>query len=87
MFWSCPKLVGYWTRIFEVLSDIVKVRLEPSPQIAIFGVPPDLELLSKKKSNMVAFTTLIARRRILLGWKSPNPPSISLWLKDVMSFF
>ena len=22
MFWSCPKLVGYWIKIFEILSDV-----------------------------------------------------------------
>ena len=49
-------------------------------------IPLDFELLTTKQSRIVAFATLIARRRILLGWKSPKPPSIGLWLKDIMGF-
>lgn len=86
MFWSCPRLEFFWTTIFEMLSEAFSVRLEPSPQIAIFGVPQNFRLLTTKDSNIVAFTTLLARRRILLGWKSPTPPSIAMWLTDIMHF-
>ena len=47
--------------------------------------PGDLNLLMKK-ANIVAFTSLIARLWILLGWKSQAPPSVGLWLKDIMGF-
>ena len=34
----------------------------------------------------MAYTSLLARRRILLSWKSPTPPSATAWLEDVMFF-
>ena len=67
-----------------MLSDVFSIQLEPSPHIAIFGVPTNFQLLTTKKSNILAFATLVARRRILLGWKSPTPPSVAMWLKDIM---
>ena len=46
----------------------------------------DFDLLTTKQSRIVAFATLVARRRILLEWKPPKPPPIALWLKDMMGF-
>ena len=86
MFASCPKLEHYWNSIFKILSEILGITLEPCPLVAIFGVSPTPHVLSKIQANVVAFATLLARRRILLNWKSPQPPLISVWLKDVMYF-
>jgi len=86
MFWTCPKLYTFWTTIFEILSEVLSIDLEPSPQTAIFGVPPNTEQLNTPNSIIIAFTTLLARRRILLGWKSPAPPKIAMWLTDTMFF-
>jgi len=37
--------------------------------------------------DIIAFTILLlARRRILVAWKSPSSPSQSAWLTDVMFF-
>ena len=36
--------------------------------------------------NAFAFASLLARRRIVLKWKSPNPPKVSVWLSDLMLF-
>lgn len=30
MFWSCPKLNGFWQSIFKAFSDVLKIPLEPS---------------------------------------------------------
>lgn len=54
--------------------------------MALFGVTGDDIHITKMKENALAFVTLIARRRIILEWKSPMPPKLSLWLSDVMFF-
>ncbi len=86
MFWLCPKLVGFWEAFFRTISEILQIRISPSPHIAIFGGPEDINTMSKIKMNITAFTSLIARRRILLQWKSSLPPSFKSWIGDVMSF-
>ena len=38
------------------------------------------------QDDLVAFDALIAKRQILLQWKSPKPLGTTYWVKDVMSF-
>lgn len=87
MFFACPSLQLYWTFYSEVLSHVLSVTLKPCPLVAIFGVSEDATLnLSRKQLDIIAFTSLLARRRILLSWKAPHPPARSRWLEDVMFF-
>ena len=86
MFWSCPRLVEYWRSFFYVISEILGVKLDPSPSIAIFGIPEEGTRLNTRQKNIVSFASLIARRRILLLWKNQLPPSNISWLQDLMSF-
>lgn len=85
-FWSCPQLSGYWAIVFKTLSEALGVMLEPCPLIAIFGVADETLGLNANQSDIIAFTSLLARRRILLVWKSSTSPSASVWLEDVMFF-
>jgi len=50
------------------------------------GVPEHGVSLTNKVKNVIAFATLLARRRILLEWKSTNPPKDSMWLCDLVSY-
>lgn len=84
MFWS--KLRQFWFSIFEILGSAFKLRIQLNPIMALFSIAGDDTYITKDKENAVAFTTLIARRRILLEWKSPTPPKLSLWLSDLMVF-
>lgn len=86
MFWSCHLLMGYWSDIFDVLSKVFGVTLQPCAMIALFGVPNKEANLTKNQQNIVAFVSLLARRQILLHWKSSAPPTVAQWLKDVMLF-
>ena len=86
MFWACPKLGQFWCYVFNILTIVLGIKLQPCPLLAIFGIPAKPILYSTKENDIIAFTTLLARRRILLAWKSPGPPSQSAWLKDVMFF-
>lgn len=86
MFWSCPSLQNYWSQIFKTLSKVLTNHIEPLAFTALFGtLPPSLDM-PKYKSDFVAFVTLLARRLILLNWKSPKPPTHSLWIKDIFHF-
>src|SRR4029434_2902021 len=83
-FWSCPSLETYWSGVFKMLSEALNITIVPNPLIAIFGVPTDT--VTKAQSDVIAFTSLLARRIILLMWKSTTPPSSARWLEDVMLF-
>lgn len=84
MFWSCPRLTSFWESFFNTISKILKIDIHPSPHIAIFGRPPDGVTLTAMQTNVIAFASLIARRKILFLWKSAHPPLFKVWLTDVM---
>ena len=52
--------------------------------MAIFGVFVSEVSMTTNKRN--AFASMLARRRIVLEWKSPKPPYVSVWLNDLMLF-
>jgi hypothetical protein len=86
MFWFCPYLADYWSTIFKTLSEAFDIKLQPSAEMAIFGVPNNNCSLTNRQLDAIAFASLLARRRIFLDWKSINSPLASLWLKDLKLF-
>lgn len=86
MFWECSKLLIYWTNIFDTISKVYKRNIEPDPVIALFGATRQIPSLSSGQKSFIAFVTLLARRLILLKWKSAIPPTHTQWIKDVLYF-
>uniref|UniRef100_A0A8P4GNT1 Reverse transcriptase zinc-binding domain-containing protein n=1 Tax=Dicentrarchus labrax TaxID=13489 RepID=A0A8P4GNT1_DICLA len=83
MFWSCPKLTGFWAKIFDTLQMAYDFVADPHPLSALFGIPSNNTLSAKARHSM-AFCTLLARRLILLNWKQAFPPSHDRWIKEVL---
>lgn len=77
MFWFCPTLHGYWTDIFETMSEVVETIIEPVAITALFGALSLPVHCPRYKADFVAFVTLLARCQILLHWKSSVPPTHS----------
>lgn len=87
MFFLCPNLRNFWSGYFAIITAVLKVNVQTCPLIAIFGVPnPSLPLTTAQK-DIIAFTSLLARRWLLLHWKSIKFPSVSQQLNYVMFFF
>lgn len=72
MFWTCPKLRDIWSSVCKTLNGAFDTEVKPS-DMAIFGVLINEILLATDKKNAFAFASLLARRRIVLQWKSPDP--------------
>ncbi len=54
--------------------------------MTVFGVPEQGTVMSNNCQDACTFACLLALRRILLDGKSSKPPSVSLWLSDVVMF-
>ena len=84
MFWTCPHLSEFWTSIFTSFTEIAGVDIPPDPLTALFGVPcgnnTPLYL-----NRIMSFTSLLARRLILLKWKHVFPPTHFTWIRDVLA--
>ena len=81
MFFLCPRLQKFWSDYSAIMSKVLGGEITVCPFVAIFGLSIDFPHINRSQSDVLAFTSLLARRRILLSWKSPKPPSISLWLR------
>lgn len=86
MFWSCTKLRGFWSIIFETLSGFLGKSISPCPLIALFGITPASYNFTKIQSDCIAFIMLLAKRLILLKWKDRKPPTPTQWIRDVLFF-
>ena len=86
MFWSCPNLTKFWSDIFNAYSKMFQKVITPNPICALFGFTPETRSIRGKAYVIVAFTSLLARRLILLSWKQHTPPSFSRWIKEIMYF-
>ena len=85
MFWSCPFLRTFWADIFHAYSTMFGVVIPPNPLCAIFGFTDETRSLKGRAHVVIAFTSLLARRLILLLWKEQTPPTFSRWIRDTMS--
>lgn len=83
MFWSCPKLTDFWSKIFDTLQIAYHFVADPHPLSALFGIPNN-NILTAEARHSMAFCTLLARRLILLNWKHNLPPSYTRWVKEVL---
>ena len=86
MFFSCPLVFSFWQKFFEDISKILSLTVKVCPHIAIFGCPEDYNRYNSGQLDILAFTSLLARRLLLLHWKSKKAPSNAKWRRDVMSF-
>lgn len=84
MFWLCPKIQQYWEGICDALSNVLGVGINLNPVLLLFGVTPGGLGLPAGGKKLIAFSTLLARRLILLKWKDAAPPTVSHWIKDVL---
>ena len=83
MFWSCPKLTTFWSAVFNSLGEVLGETIDPDPLTGIFGVP-SVPNMSNPARRIIAFTTLLARRLILLKWIHPSPPTHNRWIHEII---
>lgn len=86
MFWTCPSLENFWKEVFRTLLVILKIDLKPNPLVAIFGATGGASThFSPTQRRVLSFTSLLARRAVLVRWRDAAPPTHTQWFRDVMS--
>lgn len=83
LFVFCRKLKPFWNCIFDFLSKVIGRSVPCTPLTVLFGVT-DLDWTKNKGvTQVISLCTLLARKLILLCWKSDKRPSFEMWLKDL----
>lgn len=75
MFWFCPSLHRHWVQIIETISQVAGTAVKTVAITALFGPLPSPVHHLGYKADFVAFVSLLARRLILMHWKSSEPPT------------
>lgn len=66
--WDCPKIRGFWNKIFHTLRKITGVPVSKSPQIAWLNCT--MESAPKNARHLIFFVLLIAKLTIERAWKT-----------------
>lgn len=72
--------------IFETVSQVAGIAIKPVATAALVGSLPLSVHCPGYEADFVAGVSLLARRLILLHWKSSALPNHSLWIKDIFHF-
>ena len=83
-FVTCPRLNYYWIEIFKVISEVLKVELDPDPKLIIFGIPEPNLVLTLNQRNFFDYCLIIGKKMILKFWKGTLSPTIKMWKAEML---
>ena len=66
-----------------IINSAYGTSVDVDPCLALFGVSQQ-PLVPGHINRVFSFSTLLARRVILLQWKSPASPSLNRWISEVL---
>lgn len=78
----CHKLWNYWGDIFNFLSRILEVQINPDPVLIILGISDELLKLNVAQQRLLSYGVITAKKLILLNWKEKEVSSFKHWLSD-----
>ena len=82
-FVTCPRLHSFWSGIIANINTAYHCDVILDPCLAIFGVSPQ-PVSPHSLGRVLAFTTLLARRLILMRWKDPLPPPLKCLFSELL---
>ena len=85
LLWFCPTLHNYWAAIFEWLSKAYSRSIQPDHDLAVFGCSTRTFQLPYDIQAALHLAMVVAKKLILLTWKSTNSPCFSHWLREMLS--
>lgn len=83
MYWSCPSLNKYWTEVFQTLSWILKVKLQPNLLFALFG---EVHLIPQKLHTLAFVRLLLTHQykalnqQLWVSFLTTNTDVVEKWL-------
>ena len=86
MLWNCSKLAPYWECVCEALDEIMGFEVPRSPRIALLGDTTEIPMDKRARVRFIKLAMIAGTKCILMLWKSSDPPSFSMWLKEVSSY-
>ncbi|XP_028251617.1 uncharacterized protein LOC114427641 [Parambassis ranga] len=85
MFWFCPQLFGFWSAVFKWYSKCYSKDILPNHNLAIFGCSTETLDYTSDLQMALQLGMVVAKKLVLLNWKSTTSPSFDHWLKEMVS--
>nr|XP_057947055.1 uncharacterized protein LOC131140546 [Doryrhamphus excisus]XP_057947056.1 uncharacterized protein LOC131140546 [Doryrhamphus excisus]XP_057947057.1 uncharacterized protein LOC131140546 [Doryrhamphus excisus] len=79
----CPKIYSFWSGVFDIMSKVLGIVLKPEPLLIILGVSESFQMLNKAQQCFISYGLIIAKKLILMLWKSVSVPSTKMWLEEL----
>ena len=79
----CPKLQGFRCDILTYLSNVLKVKIDPSPTVIIFGTSKETKGLQHAQKCFISYALIIAKKPILQLWKGKDFPVLKMRLTEL----
>lgn len=76
--WACQLVHSFWDSVTQELTTILDCRIPPSPQLCLLGDTSDINIPHKYKNSLLISLT-VAKKTILLNWKSKNSINTNHW--------
>lgn len=72
--WSCPRIQGFWNKVFQMKRKVTGYPIPQTPQIALLN--RQVEHTPKHIPSLLFYMLLGAKSMIAWAWKRP---SVSFW--------
>lgn len=82
MLWRCPKLHGYWEKVFIILNSLCSTEITGTTKLALLGIIPD-GAIPLEMHTMWIKSFYLARKVILQKWTSVDPPTHKQWVEKL----
>lgn len=79
----CPKMYSLWSDVFDIMSDVLGIVVQPEPLLIILGVSESFTNLNRAQQCFISYGLIIAKKTILTLWKSVNAPPSKMWLDEL----
>lgn len=82
IFWSCPKIQGYWTEVYRAINQIFQVTIPKDLIVAVLGITPPT-IHSRASIYLLNILFAAALKGITVSWMKTDPPSFNFWIQKV----
>ena len=81
--WECPKIQRFWNDVIKSMSEIFNIKIPLDVKLCVLGIYPEDFVQTQKKTKLLDFGLLQARRAIALCWKRMDAPSLNMWWREL----
>lgn len=74
IFWSCPNIVIFWTRVINAIAIVMSVVLEQEVGTYLLGLMGNNIATTIEKGTQISSLLFYARKVIVLNWKKQRLP-------------